>query len=556
MTCTNFVYTDYILPFFYFSTPKICTIKDPILGLMDKMIKVILWSWVIIDLFSNELYLKTEIPSGYTTFWAESGDLINLQKINDIEYKYCDNSTYNYAYDTEDWLYTNISCIRLPYSEMYTKGEREVFFLTHFTENYVECKACTHENVTEKCITKIQDDYFTVGVEGMNFAFDHFYITSFEKGSNLGDEIKTGIDTYIKDIDGNEMAFFPKGDTITMNISEWLRIANINLEGKNEGTGDSKNHSYIENIDNAFNRLSGVEILVNVNFHNMESISGYTKSTCEIILQGNPGWASKGSSVSYTNHPNISDALDEYSYYDRYKYGIKFKFVVSGVMGEFNTNNLVNHLTSGIVLSNMSTIIVSLVILYSATTYGKKFKEFVFMRKSICKKEEERTGCLSNFNYCYKKDDDLIEAQNVNTNLDNTDNNLRNRKMSRWELSKTSFNYSDCSSYKKTINLLDDINDNKDNKDNSTNSIEDIELEECNKKEMLNQENLNILEKENPQIEGIRINIDTSEDSNQDLNDNISKEQNDNINKDINEDINEDITHIKSKHGGLKVTQI
>ena len=58
---------------------------------------------------------------------------------------------------------------------------------------------------------------------------------------------------------------------------------------------------------------------------------------------------------------------------------IKFKFVVSGMMGEFNTNNLVNHLTSGIVLSNMSTMIVSLVILYSATAYGKKIQRNLYL---------------------------------------------------------------------------------------------------------------------------------------------------------------------------------
>ena len=278
----------------------------------------------------------------------------------------------------------------------------------------------------------------------------------------------------------------------------------------------------------------------------MESISGYTKSTCEIILQGNPGWASKGSSVSYTDHPNISDPDDEYSYYDRYKYGIKFKFVVSGMMGEFNTNNLVNHLTSGIVLSNMSTMIVSLVILYSATAYGKKFKEFVFMRKSICKKEEERTGCLSNFNFCYKKDEDLNNEQNVNINLE-TNNNVRNRRISRWELSKTSFNYSDCSSYKKKIDLLEEDSDENNNILNSQKSKEELEEYIRTEKEILNEENLIKLEKENPPQEGIRINIDRLENN---LSNGIISS--DNL---LSQDKNK-IKKINSKFSGLKVTQI
>ena len=59
-----------LLPYSYFTTNKLLTVKDHKIGLINKGIQTIILSWVIFDLSFNELYLKTEIPSGYTTFWA------------------------------------------------------------------------------------------------------------------------------------------------------------------------------------------------------------------------------------------------------------------------------------------------------------------------------------------------------------------------------------------------------------------------------------------------------------------------------------------------------
>ena len=33
----------------------------------------------------------------------------------------------NYAYDEVEWIYTNIPCAKLPYAEMYEKGENKIF---------------------------------------------------------------------------------------------------------------------------------------------------------------------------------------------------------------------------------------------------------------------------------------------------------------------------------------------------------------------------------------------------------------------------------------------
>ncbi len=369
-----------LLPYSYFTTNKLLTLKDPKIGLINKGIQALILSWVVFDLTFNELYLKTEVPSGYTTFWAENGNLTRIQQENQFDdFIFCDNSSYNYAYDTDYWLYTNISCVNLPYSEMYQKGENEFFFTTHFTENVINC---SKNNEINECSRTYHKDYFTVGTEGMLLGFDHFYTTSFEEGSNLPTIIKEGIDTYVKDEQGNQLAFFPAGNTIIMNVSKWLELTDISLDKYNDGTQPTLEHYLVPHDNPALFRLSGLEVIIKVNFHNMKSISGYETTTSEINLQSNSGWSSKGSKVTYMVYPNISETNNSYSYIDRYRYGIKFKFVISGVMGDFNVNNLVTHLTSGIVLLGLSGSILSTLIVFSKTRYGKYYKKLKYTQKS------------------------------------------------------------------------------------------------------------------------------------------------------------------------------
>lgn len=417
-----------LLPYTYFTTNKLLTLKDPKIGLINKGIQTLILSWVIFDLTFNELYLKTEIPSGYTTFWAENGNLTRIQEENQFDdFGFCDNTSYNYAYDKDYWLYTNISCVKLPYSEMYQKGENEFFFTTHFTENVINC---TKNNEINDCQRSYNKDYFTVGTEGMLLGFDHFYTTTFEEGSNLPSIVKSGIDTFIKDERGNELAFFPAGNTIMMNVSKWLELTDISLDSYNDGTQPSLSHPYVPHNNPALFRLSGLEIIIKVNFHNMKSISGYETTTSEINLQANSGWSSKGSKVTYMVYPNISQTNNTYSYIDRYRYGIKFKFVISGIMGDFNVNNLVTHLTSGIVLLGLSGTILSTLIVFSKTKYGNYFKKLKYTQKR---------------NPRSKKNKENVKIQVTNQQIKNR---KKNTSISKWIDnvyldSESSFDYSE-----------------------------------------------------------------------------------------------------------------
>lgn len=367
---------------FYFTTTKLITVKNKRVGFLNHCIQGLILSYILWDLIYHELYKKVEIPSGYTTFWTENGKLSEIQEnTNFSSTVFCGNTSYNYAYDTDEWVYSNFSCVNLPYAEMYEKGENEFFFLTHFTEYNMTLKNCP--NSTVKCSEKTNQDFFTVGSEGMLLAFDHFYTTTFDRGSNVGNTGLKLIDTYIKDSQGNIVRHFGRGDTIKLYVQEWLDYAHVNLDDYNEGTPVSMPHPWVPNPSLPFNRMSGVEIIIEVDYHNIEYFSGYDSPTCEIKIQPNSGWASKGSQIHYLNYPHVADVDNTYTYVDRYRYGIKFKFIVSGLMGEFNMNSLITHLVSGIVLVNMSTLIVSCIIMYFTGDYGKYFSKLRYTKTSI-----------------------------------------------------------------------------------------------------------------------------------------------------------------------------
>ena len=344
-----------------FSINKVLIIKDKNLSLSTKFLQLGVVIFLLTDLFVNELYQKTEVPSGYTSMWAESN---NLNNYHNSTYDFCDNTKYNYIYSNPDWRYTNISCVDLEYAEMHVKGENEIFFLTHFTENEVNITNSVKNTISKR-------DFFTTGVEAMGLAFDHFYTTSFDEGGNVA---KKKIKTVIRNCDDSADAYvFGPGESISLSVKQWLELGCVDLEQFNTGTIKSLNDPLVTNSDYPHFRLTGIDILIKLSYYNMKSISGYSKETSILKVVVNEGWSSKGSSINYINYPKINGDYKNH-FVDRYKYGIKFKFLVTGLMGNFNTYNLVTHFVSGKVLLDLCAI---LVVTFTSTffaNYSKKFK--------------------------------------------------------------------------------------------------------------------------------------------------------------------------------------
>lgn len=394
-----------------FTTGKLLVIEDKKLSLSTKFLQILVVCLLVTDLMVNELYQKTEVPSGYTSMWAESNALADYRNTS---FEFCNNDNYNYIYANPDWRYTNISCVDLEYSEMYLKGENEIFYLTHFTENNI--------NITNQDVNYIsKKDYFTRGVEGMVLAFDHFYSTTFNEGGNVA---RRKIRTHIRDCNDEYDAYvFEPGETIKLTIAQWLELACVSLKDKNLGTTESLPDAQVPNLDYPTFRLTGIDMLIKIAYYNMKSVSGYDSEESIIKVLVNDGWSSKGSSINYIKYPDIGSDYTSH-FVDRYKYGLKFKFLVSGIMGKFDTYNLVTHFVSGKVLFDICALIVIGVATTFFSNYSKKFnhERIEKIRQNGQRIEEEEPPQI---------DDDAIEnitdyqdnlEQDNQDNQDNKDN--------------------------------------------------------------------------------------------------------------------------------------
>ena len=148
-------------------------------------------------------------------------------------------------------------------------------------------------------------------------------------------------------------------------------------------------------------RLSGVEIILKNEYSNIEHQSSYEKPVCIINVQANIGWASKGSHLEYINYPNLvnnksySDKIemlngsselssDEKEHFvDRYRYGIKFKFIVSGLMGQFDWYMLLNYFVYTFVMLGTADTIVTNIVSYGLGDYSKIFNKLRTQEESL-----------------------------------------------------------------------------------------------------------------------------------------------------------------------------
>lgn len=409
-----------------FTVGKSVVIKDKKIGIIHSFIKLFILGFILYDLFYRELYFKTEIPAGYTTMWAETYKLYEYQSNASKKIpKYCNNKKYNYIYSLPYWDYRDIDCINLHYSEMYEKGESEIFFMTFFTENNIETQKCESLDVLNNTKCDIKDkldgncfcqnykNFFTNGVEYMKLTFNHIYSTSFETGGNVADAGVKPIKTIIRNSDGEDKKEFKENENVLLSIKEWLEYANVDLEDYNMNTKITERGTNIIDVNHVKNRVSGLEIILKVNYYNIKYLTQEDDTICIITVKPNYGWASKGSKNNYIKYPDLLNNTDNQTskYVDRYRYGIKFKFIVSGLMGQFDFFMLVNYLVSIIVLINFSHMIMTYIIMYMLCGKSKYYDE---------------NTCETISYYEYKKNDiennvkqeqaEVVEIQNTTTN--------------------------------------------------------------------------------------------------------------------------------------------
>ena len=373
--------------------PKLLIIRDVRLGIANRLFQTGVLFYLAINLAYNEAYYELESPYGYvTSMWSETEKLYETQrefKSNPSleKFNYCNNSEHNYIFDMPYWDYRNISCVNLPYSSLYEKGENEFFFMTMFTENNISLSNCAFNNqtviknetclITDRldgnCICQNYKNYYTVGEEDMNFVFDYKYLTTFQTGSNFQDHNTRAVLTRLYSVNSSLIKVFEKNNNIKLSVREWLELLNIDLDDYNEATklSEPANDTI---INKGRYRFTGLQIIINIECSNLIKMtkSGYGETICDIHPYINDGWASKGSHITYHTYPNLNDDIVTSKYYDRYRYGLKFKFQISGKMGVFHYDKLLSAIINSIVLMGTCATILVLVITNCCCEYTNK----------------------------------------------------------------------------------------------------------------------------------------------------------------------------------------
>lgn len=363
--------------------PKLLIIRDIRIGIANRLFQVGVMLYLIFNIAYNEAYYELETPNGYvTSMWSETGDLYKTQRefknnTSLEKFNYCDNKEHNYIFDMPYWDYRNASCVNLPYSSLYEKGENEFFFMTMFTENNISLTNCDDSNISSNvnqtclitdrldgnCICQNYKNYYTVGEEDMNFVFDYKYLTTFQTGSNFQDNKTIAVNTRVYSTNGSLIKVFGKNSNIKFSVGEWLDILNVDLDGFNEATKLSEPASDTV-VNRPRYRITGLQIIINIECTNLVKHSqiGYGETICEINPYINDGWASKGSHITYEQYPNLNDNIITSKYYDRYRYGLKFKFHITGKMGVFHHDKLISAIINAIVMMGTFATFIILII--------------------------------------------------------------------------------------------------------------------------------------------------------------------------------------------------
>ena len=204
--------------------------------------------------------------------------------------------------------------------------------------------------------------------------FDYKYITTFEKGGNYEDDTSISVETRIYNYKGEYYKTFPKNKNIQFKIKDWLELTGTNLSDENHAVDRSKINDVVKEARYPIKRLTGLDIIIKIECTNLkkDTKENYGTTLCEVNPIINEGWASKGSKINYILYPNLLNNQTQSIYFDRYRYGIKIKFLITGMIGEFSIINFLNGLISTIVLTGTATTILIIVITNFMGGYTEK----------------------------------------------------------------------------------------------------------------------------------------------------------------------------------------
>ena len=324
------------------------------------------------------MYEKGEQEFFFMTMFTENS--ISLQSCNDPEYNRVLNNYRNNLNSIMDQNLTNHLGIedKQDITVLQNIVKENNMLNTHLPNmifNNIECKIT--DRLDGNCICQDYKNFYTVGEEEMIFVFDYKYVTSFQKGGNFADHYSRSVLTNVYDYDNNLVKQFDHNQNIKFSVKDWINMAKINLNDYNLATKLSDSGDHIYDLNHPRFRLTGIEIILKISCNNLikDTNEDYGITICDIYPQVNEGWASKGSSIFYLDYPNVNEEFISSVFKDRYRYGIKFKFYITGKIGKYSFNNMMDAIISGLVLFGTGSTIIILIITNLCCSYTKKITD-------------------------------------------------------------------------------------------------------------------------------------------------------------------------------------
>jgi hypothetical protein len=373
-----------------FTANKVVVIRDWRLAGANIVLSLAIVGWVIFSLFLGKTYIVTEVPTGVSSAWGlASTDYTSSQTaIYNGAASFCDSLTnYKFKY-SDDWIYDTPVCAYYSGAELISKlpSGDVMFFTTHIHETinqrYIKPGGgCLSDpnglgaatEVMGRCEHSKSMNFLAPGIEDSYFAFNHYFDSIVQSGAKPI--------TYVRREGSDEDLYtFEKGDAIRLKVSEWLNVAEIELDKPfNEQNGgwdivgfegageDTENYPYV--------RTSGIRLNIDVKYHNYhldkDNVVNMGNEDVYAVITVSPkiGWFSKGNEIVYSQDPattfdinnpiTVSSGDPNGIYYDFYRYGILFDIKQTGLVGEIDYVFILIQLTSGVVMLGIATTVVS-----------------------------------------------------------------------------------------------------------------------------------------------------------------------------------------------------
>jgi len=385
-----------------FATPKYTVIHDWRLAITQYLLTVGVAIYVIYMIMAQRQYERVWKPESSVSFWADGWNL-NTANVEYLTGEYdpifCNkNASYNVA--AGSWYLWNYECVPLGHAEMHQKDPSQMFIMSNFDDKHVykgDCDVinsiidCTpYDQVTEyswdsqelngTCICSKKQSYFPVGTEHMNVTFnvDIYAVDDIKEerifetsASELKIQILNHDDKIVHTIDNTKPSVAESFSAISLSVEEWLELSGYSLDSLNPTVGASDEQDWVCGYGTicstgtntgSYLRTTGAAITMSLTFSGTE---GNVILDVKPVLGG--GWQSMGSKVNYITYPEMPSPWEEsvleneYDHYvDRYRYGVKFTFVVDGTLRKFHWMTLQQALIDGFVIWGVVPVLVVL----------------------------------------------------------------------------------------------------------------------------------------------------------------------------------------------------